>query len=142
MWYIETIKKNLNPTSGMRKPEIQGLCVTHNIEYLPKDTIPVLTEKLLEAGVLEIPSGVNIIKINFEETPEIIQTFLEIYKEILNRSYYFFIEKTLKFLPNPKADFTGIQTWQEFKMEVISEINPIEDYMTAFDEKSKIKFEF
>ena len=99
----------------------------HWIEFdIKKDTMPILVEKLMEKWILENPKAVNIIEIDFEEDPGIIQAFLWIYKEIVNRSYYFFIQKTLTFLPNPKADYTWAESWFEYKNEIVNEIDPIE----------------
>ena len=96
MLFIETLKKEVNPASWLLKPQLIAMCEEHGITVDKKDTVAILVEKLLAKEVLEIPSAINIIEIDFEEDPGLIQAFIEIYKEILNRSYYFFIEKSNK----------------------------------------------
>lgn len=141
MLFIETLKKEVNPASWLLKPQLIAMCEEHGITVDKKDTVAILVEKLLAKEVLEIPSAINIIEIDFEEDPGLIQAFIEIYKEILNRSYYFFIEKSLRFLPNPKADFTGGESWSDFKFEIINELDPIAELQEE-KAKPKIQFEF
>ena len=153
MLFIETLKKELNPWSGILKPELTAMCNANNIptqksytdakwnDKLKDCTVDELRDLLVKAGILEIPQAINIIEIDFEEDPGLIQAFIEIYKEILNRSYYFFIEKSLRFLPNPKADFTGGESWADFKFEIINELDPIAELQREKSEP-KVKFEF
>jgi len=48
MLFIETLKKEVKPGAGLKKPELAALCMEHDIEVDKKDTMAIMTEKLLE----------------------------------------------------------------------------------------------
>lgn len=149
---IEVLKREPKVGADLKKPDLQKIMkdnklpITKEVQLKTKVgtkdlTIDEMKDILLEKDLIKRDSPLNIIEIDFEEEPEIIQAFIETYKEILNRSYHYFIGKTIKFLPNPKADFTGIESWEDFKQETIRE----EDVISAFQkrwEEDKVEIDF
>lgn len=147
MVYYEVLKKETKPGAGMKKPELEALCNEHKIELertktgKVKDTMATMIEKLVAQDILKASNPINKIVIDFEEEPEIIQAFIDIYKEVLNRSYHYFIGKTLKFLPNPRADFTGLESWRDFVYESSNNIDPIEQFENRLKDREYKEFE-
>lgn len=130
MIFNECIKKSLSASKGYLKKDLVLLCEQNQLEAGWK--VEDLQIRLIDAWILKNPSPINPIIIDFEEEPEIIQAFIEIYKQILNRSFYYFIDKQFKFIPNIKADYTGESSWADFKKETVNEQDIIQEYEAKF----------
>jgi hypothetical protein len=95
---------------------LKELADANGIKYEKNVKNAELITKLLDAGVLEYTKTLKPIIIDFDENPEVITAFLAIYKIILNRLAIMTItDLPFEFLPNPFSDFSGEESWQDFK---------------------------
>jgi len=91
MIFDETLKGDAkvvckeDPTRKLLQADLKELADVNGIEYEKYVKNAELIEMLLTAGVLEYTKTLKPIIIDYDETPEIITAFLEIYKIVLNR---------------------------------------------------------
>lgn len=105
-----------DPTRKLLQADLKELADANGIEYEKYVKNAELIEMLLAAWVLEYTKTLKPVIIDYDETPEIITAFLEIYKIVLNRLWIMAImDVPFEFLPNPFADFSWEESWQDFK---------------------------
>lgn len=96
--------------------DLKELADAHGIEYEKYVKNAELIEMLLAAGVLQYTKTMKPIVIDYDETPEIINAFLAIYKIVLNRlAIMAIMDVPFEFLPNPFSDFSWEESWLDFK---------------------------
>lgn len=96
--------------------DLKELADAHGIEYEKYVKNVELIEMLLAAGVLEYTKTLKPIIIDYDENPDVITAFLEIYKIVLNRLWIMAImDVPFEFLPNPFSDFSWEDSWLDFK---------------------------
>ena len=89
---------------------------TSKLSGSPAEALLDLIEMLLAAGVLQYTKTMKLIVIDYDETPEIINAFLAIYKIVLNRlAIMAIMHVPFEFLPNPFSDFSWEESWLDFK---------------------------
>ncbi len=122
MIFDETLKGDAkvvckeDPTRKLLQADLKELADVNGIEYEKYVKNAELIEMLLTAGVLEYTKTLKPIIIDYDETPEIITAFLEIYKIVLNRLWIMAImDVPFEFLPNPFSDFSWEESWLDFK---------------------------
>lgn len=122
MIFNETLKGNAkvvwkeDENRKLLQADLKELADANGIEYDKYVKNVELIEMLLEAGVLEYTKTLKPIVIDYEETPEVITAFLEIYKIVLNRLWIMAImDVPFEFLPNPFSDFSWEDSWLDFK---------------------------
>lgn len=114
-WEAKVICKE-DPSRKLLQADLKELADANGIKYEKNVKNAELITKLLDAGVLEYTKTLKPIIIDFDENPEVITAFLAIYKIILNRLAIMTItDLPFEFLPNPFSDFSGEESWQDFK---------------------------
>ncbi len=105
-----------DPSRKLLQADLKELADANGIEYEKYVKNAELIEMLLAAWVLEYTKTLKPVVIDYDETPEIITAFLEIYKIVLNRLWIMAImDVPFEFLPNPFADFSWEESWKDFK---------------------------
>lgn len=123
-----------DPTRKLLQADLKELADANGIEYDKKVKNEELIKMLLSAWVLEYTKTLNSVVIDYDEQPEIITVFLEIYKIIINRlAIMASTDAAFDFLPNPFADFSGENSWLDFK----SWINTWKTWKDFLEEKQK-----
>lgn len=104
-----------DPTRRLLQKDLRELCEKHGLGWEKYDKNEDLQNKLILAGVLVKEPSVQKIVIRYEERMDIIETFLEIYKRILNRLGLIALYNVeYGELVNPFDQMNGKDAWKDF----------------------------
>lgn len=104
-----------DPTRRLLQADLRSECDKHGITWEKYDKNADLQNKLIVAGVLVKESSVQKIVYKYEERPDIIESFLEIYKRILNRLGIIALYNVeYGELVNPFDQMNGKENWADF----------------------------
>lgn len=78
-----------------------------------KELVAYLKKILIEKGVFVKETWVNVFEIDFDERPDVILTFLAMYKGIVNMVAL--SEMAGTYLPNISAQWGWLEAWNDFK---------------------------
>lgn len=82
-------------------------------EFGVTNTVEEMRERLIASKILKTRPGVKIVTIDFEERPDVVATFLSLYKGVVNMIAI--SELCGVYLPNISAQWGGLEAYQDFK---------------------------
>lgn len=104
-----------DPTRRLLQADLRELCEKYGLGWEKYDKNADLQNKLILAGVLVKEPSVQKIVIRYEDRMDIIETFLEIYKRILNRLGLIALYNVeYGELVNPFDQMNGKDAWKDF----------------------------
>lgn len=121
MYFVEILKEapgyilEEDPDRRLLKDDLIELVKTRLGEdkLATKETVDSLRTKLIEGGVLVQEKAVNVFEIDFEQRPDVVATFLSLYKGVVNMVAL--SEICGVYLPNIGAQWGGLEAYQDFK---------------------------
>lgn len=117
MHFNECLKKEAKIWVWLLKGDLVQLCEENGLDT--SWVVDVLKTRLIEAWVLKPEPVVKPIIIDFDENPEVVNAFLKVYKIVLNRlALMSLTDSPFEFLPNPFADYSGEESWADFKLDL------------------------
>ena len=121
MVFDEVLKTAQSLGKGLLKGDLVGIAKNSTIflESFPdpdKMKVDELKKELFEFGLIEATPVLNRVVIDYDENPQVVTAFLQIYKTVLNRlGIMSLFDIPLEFLPNPFAQFSGEESWEKYK---------------------------
>lgn len=95
-----------------KKDELQKMCSDNNVEFNEKDTVVVLKEKVLDAGIVKKPTRIQPYVITFDKTTRPISVFYKAYYSFIVDLYYR-VKNELPFLVNPFKMYSADATYKD-----------------------------
>lgn len=104
-----------DPNRRLLQADLKALCDDHGIEYGKYSKNSELQASLVEHGVLVKEPSVKHRVYRYDEHPEILEAFLEIYKRIVNRlGLVALYSVEYGELSNPFDQMNGEEAWEDF----------------------------
>lgn len=120
MKYIEILKDKpgyfypTDPERKLLKDDLIEIAQWASIEIDKKDKVDDIKWKLIEAWILVQKPGVSVYEINFDERKDVLDFFLEIYKQVISSIALAEIWGSI-YLPNIFDMFDGLKSALDFK---------------------------
>lgn len=120
MKYIEILKEKpgyfypTDPERKLLKDDLIEIAQWASIEIDKKDKVDDIKWKLIEAWILVQKPGVSVYEINFDERKDVLDFFLEIYKQVVSSIALAEIGGSI-YLPNIFDTFDGLKSALDFK---------------------------
>jgi hypothetical protein len=117
--FLEILKKKpgyiypTDPENKLLKDDLIDIAADNEIIFEPKILVAEMKRILVEAGVLEKEKAVQKIEIIYADRPEVVDSFIALYKGILNM--FVITELYGCFLPNVTEKYSGSSSWEDFK---------------------------
>lgn len=120
MKYIEILKQKpwyfypIDPERKLLKDDLIEIATWASIEIDKKDKVDEIKGKLIEAWILIQKAGVSVYEINFDERNDVLDFFLELYKQMISSVALAEIGWGI-YLPNIFDVFDGLKSALDFK---------------------------
>ncbi len=117
MHFNECLKKEAKVWAWLLKGDLVKLCEENGLDT--SWVVDALKTRLIDAWILKPDPVVKPIIIDYDENPEVVNAFLKVYKIVLNRlALMSLTDSPFEFLPNPFADYSGEESWADFKLDL------------------------
>lgn len=112
------------PGKWLLQWDLRALCDENWLWWEKYETNAKLKEKLLQHWLIEPPVYREPYIIDYEESPHVVQVAIETYKRIVNHIWVMALyDVPLWFLPNPFDRLTWPDSWENYKIEVMNDVN-------------------
>ena len=117
--FLEILKKKpgyvylADPENKLQKDDLIDIAADNEIMFAKGTLVADMKAQLVEAGVLVKEKAVQKIEIVYAERPEVVDSFIALYKGILNM--FVITELYGCFLPNVTEQYSGASSWSDFK---------------------------